>query len=231
MMKKNFLIWLIILAGAGVASAQPDMKETLSVIQSSLAKSRADMQYYSWVETIRTWVDNELKSTKENQCYYSVDGKLVKIATGNSDQPKTPGGIRGKIIENKKEALSEYIDKSLEKIREYLPPDGDKLQKIYDGGKVGIQILSPGKQFKLSFPDYLQQGDLLSISVDIAEKKLIALSVSTWIDKPEEMIVFDVTYKILPDGTQYTALTDLQASAKNLKIEIEESGFRKGSGN
>jgi len=210
--------------------AQADMKETIGIIKKSLVESKANLKNYSWVETTKTWIDGELKSTKENQCYYSVDGKLTKIATGSSDQERTAHGIRGKIIENKKEALSEYISKAMEKVKAYLPPDADKLQQSYDAGKVGIQILEPGKKFKLSFPDYLQQGDLLSISVDIAAQKLMALSVNTWIDKPEDKIVFDVTYNSLPDGTQYALTTVLVAAAKNLKLEIGESGFRKGTG-
>lgn len=209
--------------------AQADMKETIGIIKKSLVQSKADLKNYSWVETTKTWIDGELKSTKESQCYYSVDGKLTKIATGNSDQPKTPGGIRGKIIENKKEAMADYIDRCVAKIHEYLPPDADKLQQSYDAGKVGIQILEPGKKFKLSFPGYLQQGDVLSISVDIAAQQLMALSVSTWIDKPEEKVTFDVTYHALPDGTQYAASTILVATAKNLKLEIDQSGFRKGA--
>jgi hypothetical protein len=58
----------------------------------------------------------------------------------------------------------------------------------------------------------------------------MALSVSTWIDKPEDKVVFDVIYNGLPDGTLYEANTILVAAAKNLKVEIDESGFRKGTG-
>jgi len=211
-------------------TAQPDMKETIGIIKKSLVQSKANLKNYSWVETTKTWINGELKSTKENQCYYSVDGKLTKIATGNSDQPKTPGGIRGKIIENKKEDLADYIGQAMDKVKAYLPPDGEILQRIYDAGKVGIQILEPGKKFKLSFPDYLQQGDVLSISVDIASQQLMALSVNTWIDKPDDKVTFDVTYNTLPDGTQYAASTILVATAKGLKLEIDQSGFRKGAG-
>jgi len=210
--------------------SQPDMKETILVINKSLVQSKINLMNYSWVETTKTWINGELKSTKENQCYYSVDGKLTKIATGNSDQPKTPGGIRGRIIENKKEDLADYINKSLDKVKAYLPPDGEILQRIYGAGKVGIQILEPGKKFKLSFPDYLQPGDVLMISVDMSEQKLMGLSVNTWIDKPEDKVTFDVTYNNLPDGTQYACVTTLTATAKNLKITIEESGYRKGTG-
>lgn len=229
-MKTNKMLILAFIFLTGFVQAQPDMKETITVIKTSLVQSKEKVKSYSWIETTKTWIDGELKSTKENQCYYSVDGKLTKVATGNSDPAKKAGGIRGKIIENKKEALADYIGKAMEKIRNYLPPDGDKLQRIYDAGKVGIQILEPGKKFKLSFPDYLQQGDLLSISVDMAGQKLMGLTVNTWIDKPEDKVVFEVTYNSLPDGTQYAATTVLMAVAKELKLEISETGFRKGAG-
>jgi len=230
MKKLNFLLILALFAGVIRVSAQADMKETMSVIKTSLVQSKKQMRQYSWIETTKTWIKDELKSTKQNQCYYSVDGKLTKIATGGSDQQKAPGGIKGKIVANKKEELADYIGKAMDKINDYLPPDADKIQLIYNAGKVGIQILDPGKKFKLTFPDYLQKGDALSISVDMENKKLMALSVNTYIDNPQEKVIFDVTYNTLPDGTQYTAQTTLVAQAKNLKLLIEQSGFKKNSG-
>jgi len=224
------LLIMVFLAGAGRAYAQVDMKETMSVIKKTLLQSKAQMRQYSWIETTQTWIKGELKSTKQNQCYYSVDGKLTKIATGATDQQKSPGGLKGKIAANKKEDMAEYISKAMDKIKDYLPPDGDKVQSIYESGKAGIQILEPGKKFKLNFPDYLQKGDQLSISVDLGNQKLMALSVNTYIDNPSEKVIFDVTYNTLPDGTQYAASTVLVAEVKNLKLVVEESGFKKGSG-
>ncbi len=230
MKKMFFLLIMALLAGIERGSAQADMKETISVIKKDLVQSKAQMRQYSWIETTKTWIKGELKSTKQNQCYYSVDGKLIKVATGGTDQQKAPGGLKGKIIANKKEDMAEYVAKAMDKISDYLPPDGDKVQKIYESGKVGIQILDPGKKFKLGFPGYLQQGDQLFISMDMGNQKLMALSVNTYIDNPSEKVIFDVTYDTLPDGTQYAASTVLVADAKNLKLVVEESGFRKGSG-
>lgn len=230
MKRMNLLLMMVFLAGALIVSAQVDMKETMSVIKTNLVQSKVQMRQYSWIETTKTWIKDELKSTKQNQCYYSVDGKLTKIATGGSDQQKALGGLKGKIAANKKEDMAEYIAKAMDKINDYLPPDGDKVQQIYNSGKVGIQILDPGKKFKLSFPDYLQKGDILSISVDMGNQKLMALSVNTFIDNPSEKVIFDVTYNSLPDGTQYASQTVLVAQAKNLKLVVEESGFKKGSG-
>jgi len=158
--------------------AQGDMKETIGMIKTNLANSKQQIKKYVWIETTTTCIKGELKSTKQNQCYYNVDGKLTKVATGASDQAKTPGGIKGKIVANKKEEMADYIDKAVDKIHAYLPPEGEKLQQIYASGTLAVQILDPGKKFKLSFPNYLQKGDLLAISIDKANQKLMAVSVN-----------------------------------------------------
>ena len=230
MKKANLLLATMLLALSVASFAQADMKETVSMIKTNLLQSKEKVKQYAWIETTKTYIKGELKSTKQNQCYYSVDGQLTKVATGASEQAKTPGGLRGKIAAGKKEEMADYIAKAVEKIKAYLPPAGEKIQQIYGAGKVSIQILEPHKKFKLSFPDYMLQGDVLAISVDKTAQKLMALNVSTYIDKPEDKVVFDVTYKELPDGTQYPVTTSLVAAAKDLKIVIEQSGFKKGAG-
>jgi methylaspartate ammonia-lyase len=72
---------------------------------------------------------------------------------------------------------------------------------------------------------------VLAISLDKVSQKLMGLDVNTYIDEPEDKVVFNVTYKDLPDGTQYSVSTSLVAAAKDLKIVIENSGYKKGAGN
>jgi len=67
---------------------------------------------------------------------------------------------------------------------------------------------------------------MLSVSVDKIVLKLIAVSVSTVVDDPKQLAVFNVIYKDLPDGTQYPASVILDAKEKDLKIVIENSGFK-----
>ena len=230
MKKFDLLLILALVVPTSLSFGQADMKETVAMIKTNLVQSSEKVKQYSWIETTKTYIKGELKSTKQNQCYYSVDGQLTKVATGGTDQEKKVGGIKGRIIANKKEEMADYIAKAIEKIKAYMPPAGEKIEQIYGAGKVSIQIIEPNKKIKLSFPDYLQQGDVLAISIDKTTQKLMALNVSTYIDKPEDKVVFDVTYKDLPDGTQYPVTTSLVAAAKDLKIVIEQSGFKKGAG-
>lgn len=210
--------------------AQADMQETVAMIKKNLADSKEKIRKYEWIETTTIFMKGEQKSLKQCQCYYSVDGKLTKVETGASTKAKTPGGIRGKIAENKKEELTDYMKKAIAKIQTYLPPSPEKIQKIYADGKVSIQVLEPGKKFKLSFPDYNEKGDMVTISVDKTDQKLIGASVSTSVDDPKEKVVFNITYNSLPDGTQYNANTTLDAQTQNVKIVIETSGYKKGAG-
>jgi hypothetical protein len=230
-MKTRYLLLTIFMFGLtpGIF-AQADMKETIAMIKTNLATSKENMKKYAWIETTTTFVKGEKKSVKQNQCYYSLDGQLTKVETGGSEPAKKKGGIRGKIAENKKDDMMEYVKAAITKIQTYLPPDGAKIQQIYGAGKTNVQVLEPGKKFKLSFPDYNVQGDLLSLSVNTATKKIMAADVSTYIDDPKEKVVFNVTFKDLPDGTQYTGETTLNAEAKKLKIVIVNSGYKKASG-
>lgn len=230
MRSRYLLLTALFVIGAVRIFAQMDMKETISAIKTNLEKSKESVKQYSWIETTSTYLKGELKSTKQNQCYYSVDGKLTKVATGATTQEAQKGGLRGKIIANKKEDMAEYIERAIGRINAYLPPAGDKIMQIYNSGKAGIQVLEPKKKFKLSFPDYLQAGDQLSVSMDMANQKLMDVSVVTFIDTPSDKVLFDVAYGALPDGTQYAATTTLISDEKQLKIVITNSGFKKGTG-
>jgi hypothetical protein len=230
MKKLSLILLLVLLAGITKVFAQADMKEEIAMIKKNLADSKAAMQKYEWIETTTVFVNGEQKSVIQKQCYYALDGKLTKVETGGSTAAKTPGGLRGKVVESKKAEMSDYAKKAIAKIQTYLPPDPAKIQKIYSDGKVSIQILEPNKKFKLSFPDYNEPGDFLAVSLNKSDQKLFALDVSTSVDDPKQKVVFNITYSNLPDGTQYPGTTTLDAQAKNLKIVIVNSGFKNAAG-
>jgi len=230
MKKLTFLFIVVFIAGITRLSAQADMQENIAMIKKNLSDSKVAMQKYEWIETTTVFVKGEQKSVKQKQCYYALDGKLTKVETGGSTAAKTPGGIRGKVAANKKADMSDYAKNAIEKVQTYLPPDPEKLQKIYNDGKVGIQVLEPNKKFKLSFPDYNEAGDVLAISLSKTDQKLMALDVSTSVDDPKEKVAFNVTFSDLPDGTQFQGTTTLDAPAKDLKIVIVNSGFKNASG-
>jgi hypothetical protein len=228
-MKKTCLMLALMIFGGNCSLfAQPQVKETVAILKKNLAESKQKIRQYEWIETTTTYIKGKQKSVKQNQCYYAVDGQLTKVETGAT----TPGkkGLGAKMGENKKEELSDYIKTANAKVQTYLPPTAEKVQQVYNSGKTSIQILEPEKKFKISLPDYNQSGDMLSVSVDKVNQKIMALSVSTYIDGPSDKVVFDATFSSLPDGTQYPGTITLQAPERKLKLVIKNSGFKKGAG-
>jgi hypothetical protein len=231
MKKHHFLLTFLLFAGlAGVFGQANDMQDNIALIKLNLAASKESIKKYQWIETTTAYLDGEQKSVKQYQCYYDVTGKLTKVETGGTTPAKSPPGLRGVIADNKKKAMDDYIEKASAHIKAYIPPQADKLQQLYAAGSVTIQILVPGQQFKLGFPNYLLPGDLLSISVNKANKTLTGYSVNTYVTDPTDIVSLDITFNTLPDGTQYPGTATFNSVAKKLKIVIQNSGFQLSSG-
>jgi hypothetical protein len=174
---------------------------------------------------------SEAKSQTQNRCYYDVNGKLVKVATGAvaAGDDKQPRGLRGKIVENKKEEISAYVSQSVKKVHEYLPPDPAKLQALYASGKSTLQVIESNKKIMMNFQDYRQSGDKLGIALDKEKNMLTNVNVDTYLDKPESKVNFSIKYQLLPDGTQYGAETTMDLPSEGLKVVIKNDGYKKAS--
>ena len=67
---------------------------------------------------------------------------------------------------------------------------------------------------------------MMNIDVDAKAALLSALSVATYLEKPEDTVTLDVRFATLTDGTSYTSQTTLEAKAKNIRVVIDNSGHR-----
>ena len=228
-MKKILFYALVFSILSSTATAQSTQtQELVTAIKTNLAKSKKALMQYSWIETQTVFYKGEQKSVKQYQCYYSVDGQLQKVESGAGAPAPAKRGIRGKIVENKVDDITAYVNKAAALIKTYLPPDPAKIQQIYAGGGTTVAVLVPSQEYKLSFPNYNLQGDQLSISINTTTQMLTGVAVSSYINNASDVVSFSLTYATLPDGTQYAAQTDLVAAAENIKIVLVNSGYTMG---
>ncbi len=75
MRQANLLIALMLLALASAGFAHADMKEPVAMIKTNLQQSKEQVKQYSWIETTKISLKGELNTTKQNQCYFSLDGQ------------------------------------------------------------------------------------------------------------------------------------------------------------
>jgi hypothetical protein len=228
----------LLLASVLVAAQGQAPQERVTALKQSMQESQKRLRTYEWIESTGISLKGEEKSSKRNRCYYGADGKVQKVPV---DQPAAPppqasgGGRRGgrlkaKVVENKKEELSEYMQKAVALVHQYVPPDPGRIQASKDAGKAAMSMVEPDRRARVEFANYLQPGDTLAIEFNPQTNHLLAVQVATYLDKPDDPVTMNVQFAELPDGTTYQSSTTLDAPAKKVVVKIDNSGYRPVTG-
>jgi hypothetical protein len=225
-----------VLVAPSLVSAQgPAPAERIAALKQSMQESQARLRTYEWIETTAISMKGEVKSTKQNRCYYGAEGKVQKVPLESAAPQAAPqgggGGRRGarvkaKVVENKKEEISDYMKKAAALVHQYVPPDAARIQAAKDAGKAKMSMVEPGKRARIEFADYLQAGDSLAIEINPQTNHLLSMHVASYLDSPEDAVRLNVQFADLPDGTTYQSSSTLDAPAKNVSVKIENSGHR-----
>ena len=224
------LLGAVLVSGGRIAGAQalqPSLPERIAALKTTLAASRANLRHYEWIETTIVSLNGEEKSRKQQRCYYGADGVLQKVVIDASPPPATKPGLRGRIIANKKAELTDYMQNAVRLVKSYVPPDPSKIQAVKDAGKVGIDVLEPGKRALINFRDYEKAGDNLGVEIDLANNRIARVTVSTYLDSSADVVTLNAAMGQLDDGTAYASNITLNAQAKNLAVTVQNTGYRR----
>ena len=210
-------------------------QDQVAALKQSLQQGMALARKYEWVETTIISLKGEEKARKQNRCYYGADGKVQKVsldpAPAAAQEQGGRGGRRGggkvkeKIVENKKDEMSEYMKSAAALIHTYVPPNPEKIQAAKEAKRVAVNPQAGGKA-QIVISQYLLPGDSLTLDLDAASSRLLGLGVKSYLDKPEDTVTLAVTMNTLPDGALYAAQTTLEAKAKNITVVIQNSGYK-----
>jgi hypothetical protein len=230
--KSHFLFaaWIALLLAPAVLSSQsPDVQQRVAALKQSVARDQQNLRQYEWIETTVISLKGEEKSRQQKRCYYGADGALQKVTVDSSPPPAKKRGLRGRIIANKTEELTDYMKQAVALVKTYVPPDPGRIQAVKDAGKVSMDLLGQGKGVRLNFRDYSKPGDVLSVEVDPASNRVTALTVATYLDDAKDAVTLNVGFSSLQDGTGYPATEALVAKAKNLAVDVTNSGYRRST--
>jgi hypothetical protein len=235
------LIPLVLLAppaGAQAPPAQPPAgqspalagQDRVSALKQSIQTSMAGVRHYEWVETTAVSMKGEQKSSKQNRCFYGADGKVQKVPMGDAPAPtKEKRGVRGRIVENKKEEISDSMKSAIALVKEYVPMDPARVQAAKDNGKVLVSEPDAQGKVKMVINDYLKAGDSLTVALEVPANRLAGLTVSSYTDKEKDAVLMNATFAALADGTTYPAKIVLDVKSQNLSVAITNSGYKKTS--
>ena len=220
----SLLTALLILLPLKELSAQEDK---VAAFKQSMAQNNKKLQQYQWTETTIISLKGEEKSRIQKRCSYGPDGKVQKQQISAPAPEQSKPGIRGKIIEKKKAEITDYMQRAIALIHEYVPPAPERVQAAQSSGKLSLTPMGQGA-VRLEFRDFVKPSDSLSFNLDGASLAIQKLEVKSYLDSPkDDPITLTTTFASLSDGVNYAANSVLSAPAKNIQVAIQNSDYQK----
>ncbi len=219
---------LLVLLGTESSYGQaPDAQAKMAALKQSIQTSMAELRKYEWVENVVVSRKGEEKSRKQNRCYYGADGKLQKTPISQEGGGRKKRGIRGRVAENKKEDMQEYIAEAMGLVKQYVPPDPQKIQAAKEAGKTSLSVHDNATRMRLTIPDYLKAGDALNVDIDPNNDRLLGVTVSTYLKNRDDAVTLDATFGVLTDGTSYPSDIVFEGKSEQIRIVVSNTGYRK----
>ncbi len=205
---------------------QQELKQKLAAAKESVARNQAALRQYTWTSHTEILRKGEVKKTKDEMCRYGPDGTVQKTELGPPPEQHEKRGLRGRVVEKKKDELQDYMERAVALIHNYVPPAAEKMEQAFQAGGVSLGQAGPGT-IQLQIRNYLKQGDTLTLSFDAAAKVLRRLNVNSYLDDPGDAVTLEVDFQTLPDGTNYAAATVLNAEAKKLQVRTQNANYQR----
>jgi hypothetical protein len=209
--------------GAGGA----ELQQKLMALKQSAAQNKQRLHQYQWVETQQITLKGEQKPQKVFQCSYGPNGQIQKIPMGEQAPPPEKRGLRGRIVEKKTDEMKDYMQQVQSLLSMYVPPNANLIQQAMQKHNVSIDKTLGSGVTELVFKNYAKTGDQMTLGFDATAKKIATINVNTYMDNPQDAVTLSVQMASLPDGTNYSAQTNLNATAKQIQVMTTNSNYAK----
>ena len=219
---------LALLAVVQATAQNPELQQKVADVKQAAAANKQRLLQYQWTETTQITLNGDAKPPSQNLCRYGPDGQVQKIPMGAPPPPPDGGRFKQRVIAKKKAEMTDYMGDVKNLLALYVPPDSQRMQQAFQAGKVSLN--PAGAMVNIIFTDYAQPGDRMTVSFDPAAKKIAGLNVNTYMGQAKDAVTLQVRMAALPDGTNYSQQTVLDATAKKLVVTTTNSGYQKIGG-
>ena len=220
---------IALVASVATVAQNGELQQKLAAAKQAAAENKQRLRQYQWTETTQLTLKGDPKPATEKLCQYGPDGQVQKTPIGAPPAAPSGGRLKQRVVEKKKAEMVDYMDDVKGVLSMYVPPDPDRMQQAFQAGKLSLN--PAGNVVNLVFTDYAQPGDRMTLVFDPAIKKIISLSVNTYMGQAKDAVTLQVQMAGLPDGTSYAQQTILNASAKELVVTTTNSNYQKLGGN
>jgi hypothetical protein len=230
--RSTLFIAAVVLAAMTPALAQMgggsggELQEKIAAVKQAAAENQQKLHRYQWMETTQLTLNGEAKPPQTSMCQYGPSGTVQKTPMGPPPQPPSGGRMKQRIIEKKKEEMQDYMGQVKSLLALYVPPDPQKMAQAFQSGNASLNS-SPGSPVaQIVFKNYAQPGDQMTLSFDTSARKITTVNVNTYMGEAKDVVTLAVQMASLPDGTNYSQQTVLNATAKKLQVTTTNSNYQ-----
>jgi hypothetical protein len=202
--------------------AELSAQDQVNAFKQSLAKNQQQLRQYQWIETTTISMKGEVKSQVLKSCSYGPDGQVQKQEI-SATQAEMPGGLRGRAAAKKKGEITDYMKQAVALVKQYVPPDGQRIQAAKDAGNLSFTPVGGG--LMLTVRNYLKPGDALTLNLR-SGMELQKASINTYLDSQEDKVMLDVNFASLSNGVDHPGRIVLNAPAKKMQVVIQNADYR-----
>jgi hypothetical protein len=210
------------------AQAQsPELQQRVAEIKAETVSNKQALMSYNWTEQVTISLKGDVKKVQHYQVRLGPDGKPQKTSLDPPPPPPSGGRLKQKVVANKTEEYTDYAESMKALAQQYVPPDGDLLQQAYAQGNIMLgPVAGAPSQIQLVIKNYLKPGDSMTIVFDRAQKAILGLQISTYMDGPNDAMTLTVQFNRLPDGTNHVASVVMNGVSKQLNIATQNANYQ-----
>jgi hypothetical protein len=217
-----------LIAAFPVLAQESAVQEKMAAVKQAMAENAQKLYQYQWIETTQLTLKGDPKPPTEDSCQYGPEGTVQKTPIGPPPEQPSGGRLKERIIEKKEGEMKEYMGEVKGLLAMYLPPDPQKMEQAKQAGNVSLNPV-PGA-VNLIFTNYAQPGDRMTLTFDTNARRITSVNVNTYMGETKDAVTLQVQMASLPDGTNYTQQTILDATAKKLQVTTTNSNYQKLAG-
>ncbi len=228
----------LILAGCAVtfspftpAYAQnPEMTQKLQEIKAASAANKAALAHYTWQEQQVISLKGDVKKTEVYQVSVGPDGQQQKTEISSSPAPAPPSGgrLKQRIVAKKTDEFQQYGQQVAALAKQYAHPDPQLLQQAYQAGNISLQMGGAAGTTSLVIKNYLKPGDQTTLVFNSAQKAIVGMNVSSYLNEPSDAVTMAVQFAMLPSGVNHVASTQINGVSKQMTVAITNSNYQMG---
>jgi hypothetical protein len=223
------LLGLLAVKGSiGSAQAQsPELQQRVAEVKEAAARNKQALASYSWNEQITISLKGEEKKQEHFQVRLGPDGQSQKTSMDPPAEAPSGGRLKRHVVEKKTEEYKDYADAMKALAQQYVPPDGQLLEKAYAQGNITLGTVEGApNEVQLVIHNYLKTQDSMTLVFDKTQKAILSVQIASYMDDPKDAMNLTVQFSCLPDGTNHVASVVMDGVSKHLNIATQNSNYQ-----